>query len=581
MPRTLRVALAQINVTVGDLTANADKIIEWSRRADACGADIVAFPELALTGYPPEDLVLKPDFVERNRKELNRIAAEIDDLTAVVGFVDSDTDIYNAAALIQQRKNLGAYHKCFLPNYSVFDEQRYFKAGNRGAVFEVRGVKIGLTICEDIWYPVGPASVETMAGAEVIINVNASPFTLGRQELRTRMVATRAQDEIAYVAYINLVGGQDELVFEGGSMILDWDGEIVARGASFEEDLIVADLDIDGVFSARLHDTRRRQMAPTELLGWEPTVNVATLLAHQSDSVSKPQIDRVMRSQACTDEEELYRALVLGVRDYATKNGFSTLAIALSGGIDSSLTAAIAVDALGPGQVVGVSMPSSFSSEHSKIDAQALANNLGIRLIALPIEGTVEASLATLSETFGGLESDITEENIQARIRGNLLMALSNKFGWLVLTTGNKSETAVGFSTLYGDTAGGFAVLKDVFKTMVFRLAEYRNRNSPEPVIPESVIKKEPSAELRANQRDIDRLPPYEVLDPILQLYVEDDRSIEGIVAAGHDRETVRNVIRLVDANEYKRRQAPPGPRVSARAFGKDRRLPITNGYRP
>jgi len=593
MPRTLRLALAQINPTVGDLRGNADKILEWCARAHNLEADIVAFPELCLPGYPPEDLALKPDFVDENRRQLDRIAAGIGDMTVVVGFIDSDGDIYNAAALIQSGQVRGIYHKCFLPNYAVFDEQRYFRAGREGAVYVVHGVNIGLTICEDIWYPVGPATVEAMAGAELIVNINASPFSAGRQGLRGRMIATRAQDEIAFVAYVNQIGGQDELVFEGGSMILDWDGEPVAASNLFEEDLLIADLDIDGVFSARLHDTRRRQMTLPTNLGLQPSPPVLTPLAAprvrarslppaRSDLDRSPPGVRGVASRRLLPEEEVYQALVLGLRDYVNKSRFfDTCVIALSGGIDSSLTAVIAVDAFGADHVVGVSMPSRFSSGHSTSDAAHLAENLGIRMLTLPIEEPVAAMLATLSDSFSGRDEDITEENLQARIRGMLLMALSNKFGWLVLTTGNKSEVAVGFSTLYGDTAGGFAVLKDVYKTLLYRLADWRNRRDDGEVIPRGVLVKPPSAELRAEQLDTDRLPPYEVLDPILEAYIEDDRAPADIIALGFEPETVQRVVRLVDANEYKRRQQPPGPRVTTRAFGKDRRLPITNGYRP
>ena len=581
MARTIRIALAQINPTVGDLKGNADKIIEWSQRAADLKADVVAFPELSITGYPPEDLVLKPNFVRENRKQLDRVAASIGDLTAVVGFVDSAADIFNAAAVIQRGELVGIYHKCFLPNYAVFDEQRYFQAGNQGAVFIIRESKVGITICEDVWFPVGPATVETIAGAELIVNINASPFSVGRQRLRERMIATRAQDEIAYFAYVNQIGGQDELVFEGGSMIFDWDGEAVASASLFEEDLLVTDLDIEGVFSARLHDTRRRQMARGESEALEAILPVMTSLGESGGESDRPAIPASPRRRPCSTDEEAYGALVLGVRDYVTKNrGFEDVVIALSGGIDSSLTAEIAVDALGAEHVVGVSMPSKFSSEHSKSDATELAQNLGVRLLTLPIETAMDATLETLKSAFAGKEEDITEENLQARIRGILLMALSNKFGWLVLTTGNKSEVAVGFSTLYGDTAGGFAVLKDVYKTMVFDLARWRNQKAGKDLIPQAVIDKPPSAELRADQLDVDRLPPYEVLDPILRLYIEEDRAPDDIVARGHDAATVARVIRMVDVNEYKRRQQPPGPRISSRAFGKDRRLPITNGYR-
>ncbi len=581
MIRTLRIALAQVNLVVGDLSGNADKVIEWAGRAADVEADIVAFPELTITGYPPEDLVLKPDFIAANRRELDRVAASIGDMTAIVGFVDTDGDVYNAAAILQQGTIAGIYHKCFLPNYAVFDEQRHFRAGNRAEVVSVRDVKVGVTICEDIWYPVGPATVETASGAELIMNINASPYSFGRQHQRNRMIATRAQDEIAYVAYLNLVGGQDELVFEGNSRVFDWNGDIVAWGRAFDEDMIVADLDIGGVFGARLHDTRRRQMQIPSVLG-NGGVDVITtpLSLPRATPHSTPTATRSSPPE-CSPEEEAYNALVLGTRDYVTKNRFERVYIGLSGGIDSALTAVIAVDALGAARVTGVSMPSRFSSDHSRSDAATLAHNLGICFLTIPIEGQFEATLEALAPVFEERPFDITEENVQARIRGILLMALTNKFGGMVLTTGNKSETAVGYSTLYGDTAGGYAVLKDVYKSLVYRLAGWRNEKAGGALIPQNVFDKAPSAELREEQLDSDSLPPYEILDAVLEAYIEDDRSIDEIAAMGYDRALVQRIVRLVDVNEYKRRQAPPGIRITTRAFGKDRRLPITNGYRP
>ncbi len=578
MTRLLRIALAQMNPTVGDLEGNADRIIEWSKRAADLGADVVAFPELTITGYPPEDLVLKPNFVAATRKQLERVAREVGDTTAIVGFVDSDGDIYNAAAVLQRGEVVGVYRKWFLPNYAVFDEQRYFKSGDQAGLFTIAGVRIGITICEDIWYPVGPATVETAAGAEMIVNINASPFAVNRQAGRCRMIATRAQDEIAFVAYVNQVGGQDELVFEGASMIFDWRGEVVVEAKAFQEDMVVADLDIDAVFSARLHDTRRRQMSNLEPNVAHPVTPISTPLAGPIKK-ARPALRARDSGSALSMEEAVFEAIKLGTRDYVRKNGFETAVVGLSGGIDSSVTAAIAVEALGNDHVQGVSMPSRFSTDHSRSDAEELATNLGIPMRTIPIEAPMASVLEVLGPSFEGLEEDITEENLQARLRGNVLMALSNKFGWLVLTTGNKSEVAVGFSTLYGDTAGGFAVLKDVYKTTVYLLAHWINSRGSRPVIPESVLCKPPSAELRADQRDVDRLPPYEVLDPILEAYVEQDRSIEDIVTMGYDASTVRRIVRLVDVSEFKRRQQPPGPRISGRAFGKDRRLPITNGF--
>jgi NAD+ synthase (glutamine-hydrolysing) len=591
--RTLRVAMAQMNCKVGDLQGNADRIIEAIRKADEAGADIVAFPELAVTGYPPEDLVLKPEFISDNLAELQRIASTVGDITAIIGFVDSDgTDIYNAAAIVQRGEVVGCHRKFHLPNYAVFDEQRYFKAGSEWAVYTVAGVKIGVTICEDIWFPVGPAMAQAITGAEVIVNINASPYRSGRHQERYRMVATRAGDTLTYLCYLNLVSGQDELIFEGASMICDPSGARIAQGAFFEEDFILTDLDADLVFSARLRDTRRRQMDLTSISASATGGRcIETLLAAPSGRmhpVLEPHMQPIPDPLA-----EIYGALVLGTRDYVRKSGFKKVVIGLSGGIDSSLTAAVAVDALGSENVLGVSMPSRFSSSGSRTDAEALAQNLGIHCLTVPIADAFDGYLQMLAPVFepnrdiakrewdrSGRGWDITEENIQARIRGNLLMAITNKQGSLVLTTGNKSEMAVGYSTLYGDLAGGFAVLKDVYKTTVFDLCRWLNRARGREIIPPAVIDKPPSAELRENQRDQDSLPPYEALDAILKLYVEDDRRSGDIVALGFDPETVTRVITLVEHSEYKRRQAPPGPRITTRAFGKDRRLPIVNAYR-
>lgn len=570
-----------MDATVGALQANADRIIDEIDRATNLECDVIAFPELALTGYPPEDLVLKPEFIADNLRELERVAATVGDTTAIVGFVDSDgSDVYNAAAVMQQGRVVGCHRKFYLPNYSVFDEQRYFKAGDEWTVFVVRGVHIGVTICEDIWYAIGPGTLQAMAGAEVIMNINASPYRCGKHQQRTRMVATRAGDELTYVCYLNLVGGQDELVFEGGSMIFSPEGERILQGKFFEEDALVADLDVDAVFSARLRDARRRQnILPSRALPDASGQIVRTPLAEPMPvrPLSPLPAHRCEEPDALA---EMYGALVLGTRDYVRKNGFTKVFVGLSGGIDSSLTVCVAVDALGPEAVIGISNPSRFSSEGSKTDAQRLAANLGIELLSIPIDGPFTAYMDMLRPIFAGTEWNITEENIQARIRGNIWMALTNKFGGIVLTAGNKSEMAVGYSTLYGDMAGGFAVLKDVFKTTVYQLAEWKNRSAQREVIPRAVLDKEPSAELREGQRDIDSLPPYPILDGILKLYVEDDRSATDIVALGYDPETVTRVISLVDHNEYKRRQSPPGIKITARAFGKDRRLPITNAYR-
>lgn len=585
--RTLRVALAQMNATVGALTANADRIIESIGRAKEAGADVVAFPELAITGYPPEDLVLKPEFITDNLRELDRIVAAVGDITAIVGFVDSDgTDIYNAAAVIQSGKIVGCHRKWHLPNYAVFDEERYFKAGSEWSVFTVRGVKIAVTICEDIWFPIGPGTLQVLGGAEVVMNINASPYSAAKHEGRYRMVATRASDGLSYVCYLNLVGGQDELIFEGASMICDPAGNRICQGAFFEEDFIIADLDIDAVFSTRLRDTRRRQsdLPGISIDGCHGSTVLTALSEPNSDA--RPLLeDRPIELPERL--EEIYGALVLATRDYVRKSGFSQVVVGLSGGIDSSLTASVAVDALGAENVLGVSMPSRFSSTGSRTDAETLAQNIGIRCLTVPIGEAFDSYLSMFEPVFGpsgwdkdGRGWDITEENLQARIRGNLLMGITNKYGSLVLTTGNKSEMAVGYSTLYGDLAGGFSVLKDVYKTTVFELCRWKNEAAGREIIPESVISKPPSAELRPDQKDEDSLPPYPTLDAILKLYVEEDRRSSDIVALGFDAETVTRVINLVEHSEYKRRQAPPGPKITTRAFGKDRRLPITNRYR-
>ncbi|MHB0871554.1 MAG: NAD+ synthase, partial [Chloroflexota bacterium] len=569
---SLRVALAQINPTVGDLEGNRAKILRYMEQAKAAGADLVAFPELALTGYPPEDLLLKPQFIKDNLACLQEIAAASQGITAVVGFVDADDDIYNAAAVLHDGALVYSYHKVFLPNYGVFDEARYFHRGMEQPVFELSGVRVGVSVCEDIWYPAGPAVIQSRAGAQLLVNVNSSPYDTGKRARRERMVATRAVDNEVIVCYVNTVGGQDELVFDGSSFVYDQTGRLVAHAGQFQEELLLADLDVESVFRSRLHDPRRREEPLFPVLSDVPTPEI--VLSREPTAIEKPPLTPQIAS-LLEGPAEAYAALVLGTRDYVGKNRFQKVIIGLSGGIDSSLTATIAVDALGAENVMGVSMPSRFSSPGSRDDARDLAEKLGIAMLTIPIEPAFQAYLQMLEEPFRGTEPNIAEENLQARIRGNLLMALSNKFGYMVLTTGNKSEMATGYATLYGDMAGGLAVLKDVPKTLVYRLSEYRNSLSP--VIPESVILKEPSAELRPNQRDVDSLPPYAVLDPILQAYVEEDRSVEEIVALGYPVATVRRVVGMVDRSEYKRRQAPPGVKITPRAFGRDRRLPITN----
>jgi len=574
--RNLRVGLAQINTTVGDLEGNAAKVLDYVERARAQGVDLVSFPELTITGYPPEDLLLRPQFIEDNVAALRRVAEGCRGITAVVGFVDSNEDIYNAAAIIHDGRLVDIYHKQFLPNYGVFDENRYFQTGGRSPVYVVAGVGVGVSVCEDIWYPGDPTRAQALAGAQVIINVNGSPFHMGKRRFREQMLATRASDYAVFLCYTNQVGGQDELVFDGASMVLSPWGEVLTRAAAFQEELLVSDLNLEEVFQTRLHDPRRRK----ERVAADASNGGEIIRISDEPLVEEmPPIERRC-APSLEDEAEVYQALVLGTGDYVRKNGFRKAVIGLSGGIDSSLTAVVAVDALGAENVMGVAMPSRFSSEGSLQDARELAENLSIELLTIPIEEPFSGFLDALAEPFAGTEFGVTEENIQSRVRGTIMMSLSNKFGWLVLTTGNKSEMATGYATLYGDMAGGFAVIKDVPKTLVYRLVRYRNARGPVPVIPPRVIEKEPSAELRPDQRDIDTLPPYDVLDPILEAYVEDDRSVEEIAAMGFDEALVKRVVTMVNRAEYKRRQAPPGVKITHRAFGRDRRLPIANRYR-
>lgn len=573
--RTLRLALAQINSTVGDLAGNVQKISEEIEKARKNKVDLIAFPELAIPGYPPEDLLLKPQFIEENLHGLEKVAKRCKGLTAIIGFVDRKEDIYNAAAVIHDGTVRFVYHKCYLPNYGVFDENRYFQAGKESPVFTLNGVTLGVNICEDIWYPEGPTYAQALGGgAEVIININASPYHVGKGLFREEMIATRARDNAVIVAYVNLVGGQDELVFDGGSFVSNERGEPLARAKPFRESLIMVDLSVDSVFRARLHDPRRRK---EKLERTFPEVEKVPLGNTEWEGKRKPLSpsleDRLPRL------DEMYSALTLGLADYVHKNGFKKGVIGLSGGIDSALTATIAVDALGRENVIGVFMPSRYTSQESKEDVEILARNLGVRLITLSIESPFQSYLSLLSQEFKGLPADITEENLQSRIRGNLMMALSNKFGWLVLTTGNKSELSVGYATLYGDMAGGFAVIKDVWKTLVYELALERNKKE-KPVIPERVFRRPPTAELRPDQTDQDSLPPYDVLDPILKAYVEEDKSYEEIASMGFDPTVISKVIALVDLSEFKRRQAPLGIKLTPRALGKDRRMPITNRYR-
>ncbi|TMB66884.1 MAG: NAD+ synthase [Chloroflexi bacterium] len=582
MAKTLRVGLAQINTTVGDLDGNVRKALEYVERARVLGVDIVSFPELTVTGYPPEDLLLRAQFVKDNVEALQSMVGQCLGITAVIGFVDrgeharsliwgpvgatdvSHIPIYNAAAVIHDGRLAHVYHKERLPNYGVFDEARYFEADRHCEVYTVAGVDVGVNICEDIWYPGDPTEAQGKAGARVIVNINGSPYHAGKRKFREEMLAERARDYGVFVCYTNQVGGQDELVFDGGSMVIAPSGEVVARAGMFEEELLVVDLAVE--------ELGARSQGPGERIQHFVLSNIPFL-------PNKPPIEARIAPEP-EGEGEVYGALVLGTRDYLHKSGFERAVLALSGGIDSSIVAAIAVDAIGAENVHGVSMPSRYSSEGSLKDAKELAENLGIEFRIIPIEPAHEAFEEMLAPAFGGTEPGVAEENLQSRIRANVILALSNKFGWIVLTTGNKSELATGYATLAGDMVGGFAVIKDVPKTLVYRLARWRNSQDARPVIPEAVISKPPSAELRPGQLDADSLPPYEVLDPILEQYVEHDRSVQEIVAMGYDYATVARIAQMVDRNEYKRRQAPPGVKITPKAFGRDRRLPMASRYR-
>ena len=576
--RTFRLALAQINPTVGDLDGNARQIIDTIDKARSLRVDLVAFPEMAIPGYPAEDLLFKPSFIQDNIDAMRRVVAASADIAVVVGFVDADSDIYNASAIAYREELVGIYHKMYLPTYGVFDEDRYFKRGSICPVYTINGVGVGVNICEDIWYPLGPVAVQRDAGAEVIVNINASPYHAGKRSYREKMIATRAADHGLYVAYLNTVGGQDELVFDGDSLVCDHAGVVVARGLAFEEDLVVVDLDVESVFRSRLHDPRPRKekTAILEEIGAPETVHVS-----EYQSSDRPPLPSRDGFEPMDPVAEVYQALVLGTGDYVRKSGFKKVIIGLSGGVDSAVTACVAADALGRENVLGVAMPARYSSEGSVVDARVLANSLGIDLWSVPIEPAHAAFLDMLEPYFSGTAPNAAEENVQARIRGNVLMSLSNKFGWLVLTTGNKSELAMGYATLYGDMAGGFAVIKDVPKTLVYKLARWRNEHAnPRNVIPQTILDKPPSAELKPDQTDQDTLPPYDTLDPIVKAYVEEDYSFQEIVSMGADPHIVKQVMTAVDRNEYKRRQSPPGVKITPRAFGKDRRLPLVNRYR-
>jgi NAD+ synthase (glutamine-hydrolysing) len=576
---SLRISLAQINTTVGDFSGNSKLILEMAHEAARLGADIVAFPELAICGYPPEDLLLRSSFIEESRIALNQLAKDAQLLPPlIVGSLDFDQHLYNSASILHEGRVIADYHKQKLPNYGVFDEQRYFQAGDSALICTVKGVDIGVNICEDIWYPDGPISDATLAGAQLIVNINASPFAKNRSLDRERMISTRAADHTVAIAYVNQVGGQDELVFDGNSFISMATGKIGDRAPSFEDSLLTSDIEFEEVLQRQLHDSRLRQMRNSRSDGMTSKIERVELVHSPSEKVDISHLDKF---DEISTEEEVYRALVTGTRDYLHKSGFEHAFVALSGGIDSALVGAIAVDALGPVNVTGVSMPSRYSSDGSVTDAEDLANRLGVELLSLPIEGVHGSVLDSLLPEFARSDNPdpgVAGENIQSRIRGMLMMALSNhRPRSMVLTTGNKSEYACGYATLYGDMVGGFAVIKDVPKTLVWQLSRWRN--SIGEVIPDNSITKAPSAELRPDQLDLDSLPEYDILDPIIQFYVEDDLSFESIVSKGFDEDLVRRVIGMINRNEYKRRQSPPGVKITARAFGRDRRLPMATRY--
>jgi NAD+ synthase (glutamine-hydrolysing) len=570
----MRLALAQINPVVGDLQGNRALIVDWIGRAKAENADLAIFPELAVTGYPPEDLLLRPGFVRAAERSLELIAREARGIAVLVGAPIFDRDLYNACGVCAGGEVRAIVKKRFLPNYGVFDEFRYFAPGEELVLFEHGRTLVGVTVCEDMWQPGPPATDLALAGAELLVNISASPFHLLRDREREEMFRTRARDSSVYVAFCNAVGGQDELIFDGHSMVLDDEGTVVARAPGFEEALLVVDVDPSAVVARRLTDARRRALAQDRGdLG--PVQRIHLGSPHEQSETRRGTV-----APFCDDLEQMRMALELGLRDYVVKNGFREIVLGVSGGIDSAVVAALATEALGPERVHCVSMPSRFSSSETRGDAEALAENLGCDFREIAIESIVEEYLEALAPHFAGLAPDLTEENLQARIRGTLLMALSNKFGWLLVATGNKSEMSVGYATLYGDMAGGFALIKDVFKTDVFRLARHLNEHAARELIPRSIIDRAPSAELRENQLDEDSLPPYPKLDQVLEAYVEEDRSLEELSADGFDADVVERAVALIDRAEYKRRQAPPGVRLRPKAFGRDRRTPITNRWR-
>ncbi len=569
---SVRIALAQINCCVGDIHGNVDRMIAHIKEAQKAGADIIVFPELTITGYPPEDLLLKKSFIKDNKDAINEIKEASGSIITIAGFVESSGNIYNAAAVIQNGEVADVYRKSRLPNYGVFDEDRYFKSGSEVSVYRYGKLIFGVNICEDIWHPGNPAKQQVRSGnAQLIINISSSPYNLKKPEEREKMLTKRASRHGCFLAFCNLVGGQDELVFDGNSCVISDTGEVISRAAQFQEDLLVTDLDIKRPSRKNGRDTKAQKM-PSK----HKTVR-SVELKPPANRTRRPVLPR--KNEFKSEEQEVFDALVLGTRDYVMKNGFKKTVIGISGGIDSSLVAVIATEALGAGNLLGIIMPSEYSSKGSVEDSLILAANLGIETRNIPISKIFSSYLKSLEVHFEGKPANEAEENIQARIRGNILMALSNKFGYLVLSTGNKSEMSVGYGTLYGDMAGGFAVIKDIPKMLIYRLAKFYNREKGQDVIPVSVINKPPSAELRPEQKDTDSLPPYEQLDRILKYYIEDDLSVKEIINKGEDESTVRQVARMVDQNEYKRRQSPIGIKITGKAFGKDRRMPVTMGY--
>ncbi|MDX9714303.1 MAG: NAD+ synthase [Dissulfurispiraceae bacterium] len=568
--KTLRVVLCQINPTVGDLDGNVQKILSFMKRAQEHEPDIIVFPELAVTGYPPEDLLLRPSFISDNLDALRTIQDATGSAVVIAGFVDRKEDIYNAAAVMQNKKLLDIYHKVYLSNYGVFDESRYFRAGTRSPMYKIENINFNISICEDIRYPEAYAASHATGSADLMININSSPYHAGKSESIQKMISTRAFDNGVFIAYLNSVGGQDELVLDGGSFIVDQNGRLAASAEQFEEDLIVADLDLESPVSARKPISRK--LLPVR------KNEVITVRQQCSSRTSRMEPSALVRN--LVREEEIFRALVLGTKDYIRKNSFKKMCVGLSGGVDSALVLAIAVEAVGSENVVSVFMPSCFTSEESRKDSYELAANLGIRIIEQPISRLFDLYMEELAPVFNDMQFDAAEENLQARIRGNILMAMSNKFGWLVLTTSNKSEMSVGYSTLYGDMAGGFAVIRDIPKTDVYRIAEWYNRTRVSSMIPENILTKAPTAELRTGQKDTDSLPPYDKLDPLLKAYIDENRDNEYLLSCGLSEDETIRVLNMVDASEYKRRQSPPGIKITERAFGRDRRVPITNCYR-